>query len=173
LSLGLYDDSWGYRWPLETGGPAVGRREYRVATVEVSGPDPSAPKFSFSENWKPAEAVPTRQVLAHRCLERPATLLVEEIRAGGSLRLQWTVPESPGAAVALATSCEPGRRETLGPGKAWVSVRVPAGLTGRRCEVRLEPDLPPPGSAPALPASVCLEVLAWRPDTAAPTGVRP
>lgn len=173
LSLGLYDDSWGYRWPLETGGRDVARREYRVATVEVVGPDPSAPKFSFSDGWKPAEAVPTKQVLAHRCFERPSTLLVEEIRAGGSLRLLWAISESPGAAVTLATTCEPGRREILGPGKAWVSIRVAADLTGGRCEVRLEPDLPAASAPPALPAAGCLEVLAWRPNTAASAGVRP
>jgi hypothetical protein len=164
LSLGLYDDSWGYRWLLETSDPAVARREYRVAEVEVLGPDPSAPRFSFSDGWKPAEALPTKQVLAHRCFERPAELRVEEIRAGGSLRLRWSVAGSPGASVKLETTCEAGRREILGPGQAWMNVRVPADLAGGRCEIRLEP-----GAATA----GCLEVLAWRPDAPASAGARP
>ena len=36
LTAGLYDDSWGYRWPLETGGaPQVDRREYLMGSVVV------------------------------------------------------------------------------------------------------------------------------------------
>ena len=37
LTAGLYDVSWGYRWPLEAGGgPEVDRREYVVGSVVVS-----------------------------------------------------------------------------------------------------------------------------------------
>jgi hypothetical protein len=43
LTLGLYDDSWGYRWPLETGNSEdVGRREYLLGSVTV-GPGPAPP----------------------------------------------------------------------------------------------------------------------------------
>lgn len=168
LSLGLYDDSWGYRWPLTTG-PEVARREYSAASVEVSGPDPSAPKFSFSGLWQPIEAVSTRQVLAHRCFAGPATLSVEEIRAAGVLRLQWTVPFG----LALATTCETGRDEKLGPGRPWVGIRLPASAAGGRCEVRLDPGAPP-ANAPAGPATAtCLEVLSWRPDPAPAAGSKP
>lgn len=168
LSLGLYDDSWGYRWPLETG-PEVARREYNAASVEVSGPDPSAPKFSFTGGWLPTEAVPTRQVLAHRCLAGPATLSVEEIRAPGVLRLQWTNPSG----LALATTCETGRDGKLPPGRPWVGVRLPAGPGGGRCEIRVEPVAPPMRAPAGQAAATCLEVLSWRPDQSAATGSRP
>ena len=171
LSLGLYDDSWGYRWPLQTGGPEAARREYRVATVEVSGADPSAPKFSFSAGWRETEAVPTRQVLAHRCLSGPASLLIGEIRAAGTLRLLWTIPGQP--RIAFASTCEEGRRETLAIGQTWVSVRVPADMAGGRCELRVEPEQPPAGAAMAPAPAACLEVLAWRPDARAATGDKP
>ena len=36
ITAGLYDDSWGYRWPLETGGAEeLDTREYFVANVTV------------------------------------------------------------------------------------------------------------------------------------------
>jgi hypothetical protein len=165
LSLGLYDDSWGYRWPLETG-PEVARREYSAASVEVSGPDPFAPKFSFAGDWQPIEAVPTRQVLAHRCLAGPATLSVGEIRAPGILRLQWTIPSG----LALATTCETGRDEKLGPGRPWVGIRLPASAGGGRCEIRLDPGAPPANVPAGRAAATCLEVLSWRPDQASATG---
>lgn len=168
LSLGLYDDSWGYRWPLETG-PEVARREYSAASVEVSGPDPSAPKFSFSGGWQPIEAVATRQVLAHRCLAGPATLSVEEIRAPGILRLQWTIPE----ALALATTCETGRDEKLGGGRPWVGIRLPASAGGGRCEVRLDPGVLSANVPAGRATASCLEVLSWRPDQAPSAGSRP
>lgn len=167
LSLGLYDDSWGYRWPLEIG-PEVARREYRAASVEVTGPDPSAPKFSFGGAWKPAEAVATKQVLAHRCLAGKATLSVDEIRAPGILRLQWTIPFS----LALETTCETGRDEKLGPDRRWVGLRLPVSAGGGRCEVRFEPGEPPANASAAIAPAPCLEVLSWRPDQG-PEGSRP
>lgn len=35
ITAGLYDDSWGYRWPLETGAEELDRREYLLARVNV------------------------------------------------------------------------------------------------------------------------------------------
>ena len=41
LSVGLYDVSWGYRWPLETGGVTeVDRREYLMGTITVTEKKP-------------------------------------------------------------------------------------------------------------------------------------
>jgi hypothetical protein len=168
LSLGLYDDSWGYRWPLTTG-PEVARREYSAASVEVSGPDPSAPKFSFVGDWQPIEAVATRQVLAHRCLAGPATLSVGEIRAPGILRLQWTISFG----LALATTCETGRDEKLGQGRPWVGIRLPVSAGGGRCEVRVDPVAPPANVPAGSSVATCLEVLSWRPDPAPAAGSRP
>jgi len=36
LTVGLYDLSWGYRWPLEGGGVEVDRREYLMGTITVT-----------------------------------------------------------------------------------------------------------------------------------------
>ena len=36
ITAGLYDDSWGYRWPLETGAEELDRREYFLASVTVA-----------------------------------------------------------------------------------------------------------------------------------------
>jgi hypothetical protein len=168
LSLGLYDDSWGYRWPLTTG-PEVASREYSAASVEVTGPDPSAPKFSFSGGWQPIEAVSTRQVLAHRCLAEPATLSISEIRAPGVVRLQWTIPSG----LALATTCETGRDERLGVGRPWVGIRLPSSAGGSRCEVRLDPGAPSANVSGGRASATCLEVLSWRPDQATAAGSRP
>ena len=35
LSLGLYEDDWGYRWPLQTGGREVALREYEVGKIAI------------------------------------------------------------------------------------------------------------------------------------------
>ena len=166
LSLGLYDDSWGYRWLLAAGGLEVGRREYQVATVDVTGPDPSAPRFSFSGEWLEPEAVPTRQVLARRCLRGPATLSVEDIRAGGSLRLLWTVADPRGPAIGLATTCAVGRSQILGTGNTWVSVRIQPDAAGGSCQIRIDPSGQPSSEASPGLAAACLDVLAWRSDTA-------
>jgi len=168
LSLGLYDDSWGYRWQLEAG-PEVANREYSAAQVEVSGPDPTAPKFSFAGGWRPIEAVATRQVLAHRCLTGPATLSVEEIRAPGILRLQWTNPSG----LTLATSCEAGRDGKLAVGRPWVGIRLPARDGGGRCEVRVDPGAPPENVPAGSAVATCLEVLSWRPDLAPGAASKP
>jgi hypothetical protein len=40
LTVGLYDVSWGYRWPLEGGGPEVDRREYLMGTITVTAKKP-------------------------------------------------------------------------------------------------------------------------------------
>ena len=39
LTVGLYDDSWGYRWILLATDPDVSRREYAVAT-STAAPGP-------------------------------------------------------------------------------------------------------------------------------------
>jgi hypothetical protein len=163
LSLGLYDDSWGYRWPLQAGGLDVGRREYQVATVDVTGPDPSAPRFSYSGEWMEPEAVPTRQVLARRCLRGPATLSVEDIHAGGTLRMLWTVADARGPATGLTASCDAGWSRTLGAGKTWVSAPIPADAADGRCQLRIDAD---PNEAWPGQAAACLDVLAWRRDAA-------
>jgi len=35
LTAGLYEDSWGYRWPLETGAKELDPREYLLGSVTV------------------------------------------------------------------------------------------------------------------------------------------
>jgi hypothetical protein len=157
LSVGLYDESWGYRWPLSAG-QEVAKREYLLATVEVGGTDPGSPSFGFSGAWLPAEKIPSSQVLARRCFTGPAALSVEG-RAPGTVRLLVTVPPRGGSAQTRVTaSCAPGMSETLPEGTSrWLSVEVAPG----RCEIAFEP--PPAGPTPSAAAPTSLDVLAWRP----------
>jgi len=159
LSLGLYDESWGYRWPLQTAGPEVARREYQVATVEVAGPDPSAPKFGFSGAWKPAESVATKQVLARRCFTGAASVAVEAA-AAGTVRLLVTVPPHGPSQVRMTSSCASKDSQTIGPeSQKWIGVGVAPG----RCEIGFEPAPPTFPMPDTKPLSACLEVLSWRP----------
>ena len=59
LSIGLYDDEYGYRWMLDTGGEELGRREYVVGGVQVPEQG-SHPRFAFSGGWRPAEKMPNK-----------------------------------------------------------------------------------------------------------------
>ena len=159
LAVGLYDDSWGYRWPLDTHGAEAERREYRVGALDVTGPDPSAPRFVFDGPWRPLEAVSTKQVQARRCLAGPARLAVEGIHAAGTVRLQWSISEAPGSALMVTTTCGAGATERPTKRRPWIGVSVAADAPGGRCEISCEPS---PPKSPTGEPTACLEVLAWR-----------
>ena len=164
LSLGLYDGDWGYRWPLQTAGQEVAKREYQIATVEVTGPDPTAPVFQFAGAWQPLEKVPTKQVLDQRCFTAAASVAVEAT-APGTVRLLVSTPPHGPSQVRVTSSCAVGWSETVGPEiRKWVGADVGAG----RCEIRLEPAAPSSAASAGAPAGACLEVLAWRPAAAPP-----
>jgi hypothetical protein len=162
LSLGLYDGDWGYRWPLQTAGPEVAKREYQIATVEVAGPDPTAPGFEFAGAWQPLAKVPTKQVLDVRCFTAAASVAVQAT-APGAVRLLVSTPAHGPSQVRVTSSCAPQWSETVGPEtRKWIGAEIGAG----HCEIRLEPAAPSSATSAGAPASACLEVLAWRPKAA-------
>ena len=161
LSVGLYDEAEGYRWPL-TAGREVARREYEIATVVVGGPDPVAPKFEFSGGWLPIEKLPNKQVLARRSFSGPASVAVEA-GVAGTVRLLVTQPPRGGPPqVRVTSSCSPGWSETVGAtSQRWIGVEVSGGS---RCTIGLEPQTQSGGGTfPSLAAPSSLDVLAWRP----------
>ena len=156
LSVGLYDESSGYRWPL-LAGPEIARREYRLAEVEVGGADPTAPKLGFSGGWQQQETLSNKQVLSRRPFVGASTLSVEG-RAAGSMRMLVSVPPAGGPeSVHIAPSCSPGVGQTVAAGRPrWVFVGVPPGP----CQIAFEPS--PPGGL-ASPVAASLDVVSWRP----------
>lgn len=158
LSIGLYDQSFGNRWPLK-GGPEVAKREYRVADVEVGGQDPSAPQLTFSGAWEPLETVPSRQVLARRPFFGTVSLSVES-RAAGTVRFQVTVPPKDGPAeVRVISDCLTSGGEVVPSGRSrWMGVDIAPG----RCSITFEAS--PAGAAgTSASAPASLDVVSWRP----------
>src|SRR5262249_10180534 len=86
LSLGLYDDSGGYRWPLDAG-PDIGTREYSVATVLVPPGEAGKPRFDFSGGWEPPVSGQDQQILARRWLAGDGTIRVGGAEGIESVRL--------------------------------------------------------------------------------------
>jgi hypothetical protein len=162
LTAGLYDSGGGERWPLDSGAAPIGKMEYRVASVEVTGPDPSAPKFELTGEWLSAESLASKQVLVRRCLAGPATVAVSSAGSGsrGSVRLLVNDPPQGPLEVRVTSSCEPGRVESVSSGIKWLDFPQ---AQGGRCEITFAPveSSPPRKSTERLNA--CLDVLSWRP----------
>ncbi|MDQ6893584.1 MAG: hypothetical protein M3167_12995 [Acidobacteriota bacterium] len=167
VTAGLYDPSSGNRWALDAGGIELGRREYRVGTVEVPAPAPaSAPRFDFSGEWGPLEPDPSVQILARRRLHGPASLrFAARPGAPGKVRLALTVH---GAALAVESDCAPGAEGRLEPGYHWLGFDLNASGT---CAIRF-PDVRSRVNGPAesldaaarhAEPATSLDVAAWRP----------
>ena len=156
LSIGLYDEAGGYRWPLATG-PEIARREYRLADVEVGGADPTAPKLDFSGGWQPVEILQNKQVLSRRPFVGASRVSFTS-QAAGSVRVLVSLPPTGGPdSVRVAPSCAMDAAQTVPAGRSrWVIVDVPAGP----CHIDFEPS-PPEG--PRTPVAASLDVLSWRP----------
>jgi len=163
MTLGLYDDSTGDRWPLTVEGDEVGRREYRLATVVVPAASAGAPIFEFVGGWLPVEPGGSRQVVARRCARGEATIVVHGATEPGAVRLALTVPKEAAraATVEVTASCTAERAEVRGPELQWISIPIAAAAAEPDCEIRLRPAAPAT-VAPENERSVCLEVLAWR-----------
>jgi hypothetical protein len=156
LSIGLYDESSGYRWPLATG-PEIAKREYRLADVEVGGTDPTAPKLESSGGWQPVEALQTKQVLSRRPFMGVSRVSLES-QAPGWVRMLVSLPQTGGPdSVHVSPSCAPDAGQTVAAGKSrWIFVDVAPGP----CRIDFEPS-PPTG--PKSPVAPSLDVLSWRP----------
>jgi len=155
LSIGLYDDEYGYRWLLDTGGEELGQREYVVGQVQVpEGGD--SPRFAFSGGWRPAEQVPNKQVLVRRCLVGPAALDVTDVPGDGSVRLLLRIPPRPSGrdtALRVGSDCGTEPRD-LGAGPHWLDFPVAGETVQKGCQILFQPAAE--GDRP------CMEVLAWR-----------
>jgi len=155
LSIGLYDDEYGYRWVLDTGGEELGRREYVVGQVQVPEESPR-PRFAFSGGWRPTEEMPNQQILARRCLVGPAALDVTDVPGDGSVRLLLRVPPPPSGrdtALRVGSDCGTEARD-LGAGPHWLDFPLTGERVQQGCQILFQPAAE--GERP------CLEVLAWR-----------
>lgn len=157
LTFGLYDDSVGYRWPLQVQGEDVGKREYQLATVEVPESAPG-PIFEFLGAWLPLEKGVDEQILGRRYWNGAASIRISKVDSPGTVRLAVSVPGSSAApAVAVASDCAEEKEQTPVPGFSWMGFTV-ASSDGGSCELRFSAN--PRDASQSVPMS--LEVLAWR-----------
>ncbi len=172
LTAGLYDAA-GNRWALGGVGEPVGKREYRVATVEVPTQGGPLPATTFSPSWSPTQAGADRQVVAFRSLAGEGTIVLSEVPGAGTLWLDVRVPPDQvgGYArrvvepadggdgmprVVVAADCTGFESRLSGEGSHRIDVPVAA----EGCEIALRPNFvmeSPTGER----RSVNLEVLAW------------
>lgn len=175
LTIGLYDAA-GNRWPLAGVGEPVGKREYRVATVEVPTEGAPLPTTTFSPSWSPTQAGADRQVVAFRSLAGEGSITLSELPGAGTLWLEVRVPPDQGGGftrrivdppdggdgmprVAVTADCNGFESRLSGEGSHRVEVPVAAEGAGG-CEITLRPNFvmeSPAGER----RSVNLEVLAW------------
>lgn len=156
LTFGLYDDSVGYRWPLQVQGEDVGKREYQLATVEVPESAPS-PSFEFLGAWLPLVKGVDEQILGRRYWNGAASIRVSKVDSPGTVRLAVSVPGSPTPAVVVASDCVAEEKQTPAPGFSWIGFPV-ASSDGGPCELRFSANSQ--DASQSVPMS--LEVLAWR-----------
>lgn len=128
IKLGLYDDSLGYRWPLEVRGDDPKSRQYLVATVDVP-PAEARERIRFLSGWQAAEPGKDRQVVARRRLSGPEGSLLVTSGDGRKLRLELAVF---GASARISTVCN-GRTLSVEPGRQVVALP----LAETPCEIRL------------------------------------
>lgn len=135
LKIGLYDDEWGYRWPLETGGEETGRRGYRVAKVSVPRENPDVPRFTFMGNWLPIENVEGRQVLAHRWMTGSGAIALSGVDAPGLLHLDLHVPDPGG--LRLRSDCTKTSERVFPRGDHAIDLALDSIRDDGRCRVEL------------------------------------
>lgn len=184
LSVGLYRPE-GERYPLATGGEAVSRFEYRIATVTVAAPDARTPRARFSDNWLPPEAGADRQVVARRALRGggAGTIRFGPVESAGRLFVGLVIPgrTEPSARleildggtlpkVRIQSSCGGGQPEVSGAGRVDVDLEVPPAAGARECEISIAPNFQVTSSERAEATSVILEALSWGPSADGPAG---
>lgn len=161
LSGGLYDDAWGYRWPLIVEGPEIGPREYRLATVNVAASE--GPELTLTGSWGPAEAVGDSQVVTRRWLAGDGGLVVSGITGRGEVLFTAVVPQPGPAEVLLGSTCGLVPTGSLLPGRHAVALGVPVAPPGP-CTVAFR-TASAGGRTGETARGLCLESLAWKPAT--------
>jgi hypothetical protein len=155
LTAGLYDPPRGSRWRLDAGAEA-GKREYRLAEVEVAEPSDPAPLFDFSGAWGAPEPDASLQILSRRRLLGPASLRFAGAANGGAVRIALTVKGSP---LPVESDCEHGGGPPVLPlGYSWIGFDAPPG---KPCEIRFGAT----AAAAGVPVSQTstLDIAAFRP----------
>ena len=173
LTVGLYE-AGGRRWPLETAGKEVGKREYAVAEVEVPPPGEGVPAFAFAGPWLPVEPGADVQMLARRWLTGDGALQVRSAPGTGELWLVLRIPEAtgagerlvlePGAAapgILVSSTCGGEEIGITGPGPH--EVRLPVRADAAPCSVRFDGNFGLESAGSPHRHMVALEGLAWAP----------
>ena len=155
LTVGLYDDDWGHRWPLLTDGEEIDRREYVVATVEVPERH-DTPRFSFEGDWLPLEPGDSQQILARRCLTGSGSIRIGGIAPDDSFLLLIYVGDTPGRSPRLRVEvdCIDLHRSLATGPQHRLEIGPPFEVED--CEIRLTPD-----PVTSSPARMCVEGMAW------------
>jgi hypothetical protein len=184
ISLGLYGNKSGQRWPLEVAAPDLGRHEYRVADIEVPPPG-AGPRLSFTGSWLPSEPGGSRQIVTLRWLDREGAIRVEGLSGPGRLWLELKIPAGKGPAeklviddssntpsVVVSGTCGGVETGLSGAGEHEVEIPVDGVPPGGGCEIHLKPNfrLLKAGLPGGGPRSVALENAAWTPAAPTPAG---
>jgi hypothetical protein len=182
LTLGLYGNKSGKRWPLDVAGPDLGRHEYQVAEVEVPAPGPH-PRLAFAGPWLASESGGSRQVVTLRWLDGAGVLRVEGISGPGTFWLMLKIPAGNGPgeklvlddasnapSVVVSSSCGGVEAGISGPGSHEVEIPIDGTPAGGSCEIRLKPNfhLLKAGLPNGGRRSVALENAAWHPGPPGP-----
>jgi hypothetical protein len=156
LTAGLYDPPRQSRWRLDAAAES-GKREYRLAEVEVVEASDPAPFFEFSGAWGPPEPDASLQILSRRRLMGPAVLAFTGAGGGGTVRLALTVKGAPlpVSSECLAPAGASGNATRLDLGYRWIDL---AAAPSRRCEIRF-------AATPGVPVgqTSTLDIAAIRP----------
>ncbi|HZF07627.1 MAG TPA: hypothetical protein VFE33_02445 [Thermoanaerobaculia bacterium] len=185
LSIGLYGNRSGQRWPLDVAAQDLKRHEYQVAKVQVPAAG-HGPRFSFSGPWLASESGGSRQILARRWLDGPGVLRVQGLSGPGSLWLVIRIPAGDGPAeklvfdgpsnapsVVVSASCN-GGVETGISGTGSHEIEIPAeGAANGSCEIHLRPNFHLRKAGLPGTRSIALENVAWTPAGAAPPSPPP
>ena len=182
LTLGLYGNKSGKRWPLDVAGPDLGRHEYQVAEVEVP-PPADHPRLAFEGPWLPSESGGSRQVVTLRWLDGAGVLKVEGVPGPGTFWLVLKIPAGNGPgeklvledasnapSVVVSSHCGGLEASFSGPGSHDVEIPLDAAPAGGSCEIHLRPNfhLLKAGLPAVRRRSVALENAAWHPGPPGP-----
>lgn len=185
LTVGLYGNKTGKRWPLDVAGQDLRRFEYHVADVEVPTAGPG-PHFSYVGPWLPSEPGGSRQVVARRWLDGPGALRVERLAGPGTLWLVVHIPAGVGVAeklvfadasntpsVVISSTCNGGVETGVsGPGGHEIEIPAVGTPSDGSCAIHLKPNfrLLKVGQRPR---SVAIENAAWSPASTESAGPAP